>query len=247
MEEYQIEIIRKTSFHGLSQAQREEMKDWFSTEEEFLDLQHLFVGVQSYKEACEKEQSTRKKELDELFVQVHSNQPSFNWKNFFFPALRPIVLQPGFQLAFGLVFLLGIGYFLTNGISTPNAPIQAKKDKPLIKKQKVKEENQPKEIVAPIPSIAENLNSLAEKPISIASLEAPNKLYVTDQEDMVSDAVASMDIEIATGSTMNLTSANTEFFNVSFGKVEEDKMTISSPIKPISDQPEILDLLFATY
>ena len=105
MEEYQIEIIRNTSFHELTQAQREEMKDWFSTEEEFLDLQHLFVGVQSYKEASEKEQPTRKKELDELFVQVYSNKPSFNLKNFFFPAFRPIILQPGFQLAFGLQHL----------------------------------------------------------------------------------------------------------------------------------------------
>jgi hypothetical protein len=245
MEEYQIEIIRNTSFHELTKAQLEEMKDWFSTEEEFLDLQHLFHGVQSYKEACENEQSTRKKELDELFIQVHSNQPSFNWKNFFFPALRPIVLQPGFQFAFGLVFLIGIGYFLINRISTPNAPIQARKEKSTIKK--TKEEKQQKEIVVPTSSIAENLNSLSEQPISIASLEAPNKLYVTDQEDIVADAVGSMDIEIATGSTMSLTSANKEFFNVSFGKIEEDKMTVSSPIKPISAQPEILDLLFTTY
>jgi CRISPR-associated endoribonuclease Cas6 len=57
MEEYQIEIIRNTSFHELTQAQREEMKDWFSTEEEFLDLQNLFVGVQSYKQASEKERN----------------------------------------------------------------------------------------------------------------------------------------------------------------------------------------------
>ena len=135
MEEYQIEIIRNTSFHELTQVQREEMKDWFTTEEDFLDLQHLLVGVQSYKQASEKEQSTRKNELDELFIQVHSNKPSFDWKNFFFPAFHPFVLQPGFQLAFGLLFLFGIGYFVNSNFQTATPTLQAKNQK--VEKEKI--------------------------------------------------------------------------------------------------------------
>jgi hypothetical protein len=247
MEEYQIEIIRNTSFHELTQAQREEMKDWFSTEEEFLDLQHLFVGVQSYKEASEKEQPTRKKELDELFVQVYSNKPSFDWKNFFFPAFRPIILQPGFQLAFGLVFLVGIGYFLSTGISTTSAPMQAKKEKSTVEKQKIKKESQAKETVDTTPTVAENLNALAEQPVSMASVETPYKLYVTDQEDRVEEAVASEDVGFTSSSTMSLSNANKDFYNLSDSKLEEDKTYPSNPMKPLSAQPEILDLLFATY
>jgi hypothetical protein len=240
MEEYQIEIIRNTSFHELTQAQREEMKDWFTTEEEFLDLQHLFVGVQSYREASENEQSTRKKELDELFVQVHSNKPSFDWKNFFFPAFRPIVLQPGFQLAFGLLFLFGIGYFVNSNFQTATPTLQAKNPK---------EEKEKNEAVKTVNEkeksnleIKEELQKLSEEPIAIAStntLEAPSV-----QEDAISTGKADLAWDSFSAPAIAEEKIESDA-SVNFSTKDSEKQFNS--YQPVSAQPEILELLFTTY
>jgi len=241
MEEYQIEIIRNSSFHKLTKAQREEMKDWFSTEEEFLDLQHLFVGVQSYKVASEKEQSTRKKELDELFIQVHSNKPSFNWKNFFFPAFRPIVLQPGFQLAFGLLFLFGIGYLLNYNFQTTTTPtFQAKNSK--IEKDKIeapKTENKEEDSNF---EKKEELQKFSENPISIASTNTPQVTQFQEDNSSIGKIDFSLDLNsVAAIEDKTVTMDASNYFNT------KDAEKQFNALQPISAQPEILELLFTTY
>jgi hypothetical protein len=81
----------------------------------------------------------------------------------------------------------------------------------------------------------------------MASVETPYKLYVTDQEDRVEEAVASEDVEFTTTSTMSLSNVNKDIYNLSDSNLEEDKTYLSNPMSPLSAQPEILDLLFATY
>jgi hypothetical protein len=240
MEEYQIEIIRNSSFHKLTKAQRKEMKDWFSTEEEFLDLQHLFVGVQSYKVASEKEQSTRKKELDELFIQVHSNKPSFNWKNFFFPAFRPIVLQPGFQLAFGLLFLFGIGYFVNSNFQTSTPTFQAKNSK--IEKEKIeapKTENKEEDSNF---EIKEELQKFSENPISIASTNTPQVTQFQEDNSSIGKIDFSLDLNsVAAIEDKTVTMDASNYFNT-----KDDEKQFNA-LQPLSAQPEILELLFTTY
>ena len=240
MEEYQIEIIRNTSFQELTKAQREEMKDWFSTEEEFFDLQHLFVGVQSYKQASEKEQSTRKKELDELFVQVHSNKPSFDWKNFFFPAFRPFVLQPGFQLAFGLLFLVGISYFVNSNFQTATPTLQAKKSK--VEKEKIEIQKTVKKEANSNFEINEELQKLSEEPISIASTNTLQTASVeedrmqTGKEDLLWDSYSAPAVAEETVQM----DASAIFYT-------KDSEKQFNAYQPVSAQPEILELLFTTY
>jgi hypothetical protein len=240
MEEYQIEIIRKTSFHELTQAQREEMKDWFTTEEEFLDLQHLFVGIQSYKQASEKEQSTRKNELDELFVQVHSNKPSFDWKNFFFPAFRPFVLQPGFQLAFGLLFLIGIGYFLNSNFQTAAPTLQAKKQK--VEKEKIETQKTVKKEANSNFEIKEELQKLSEEPISIAST---NTLQIASvEEDRMQNGKEDLMWESYSTPAVAEETVSMDASTVFHTKDSEKQF---NTYQPVSAQPEILELLFTTY
>jgi hypothetical protein len=240
MEEYQIEIIRNSTFHELTKAQLEEMKDWFTTEDEFLDLQHLFVGVQSYKQASEKEQSTRKKELDELFVQVHSNKPSFNWKNFFFPAFRPFVLQPGFQLAFGLLFLLGIGYFVNSNFQTATPSLQAKNSKK--EKEKIEASKTVKKEGNSNFEIKEDLKEFTEEPISIAS--SYTLVSASDQDAMIS--TANVDLALDSFSAPAIAEEKIESdASANFYKKDSEKQF--NAYQPISAQPEILELLFTTY
>lgn len=238
MEEHQIEIIRTTSYQMLTEAQREEMKDWFSSEEEFLDLQHLFVGVQSYKESSEKEQSTRKNELDKLFVQVNSKKPAFNWKNFFFPAFRPIILQRGFQLAFGLLFLLGTGYYLNSNFQTSNTKLQAKNSK--AKNEKIETPKKVNEDEKANFEIKDKLQKLSEEPISIASTNNLKENFVI--EDMVSIGIADFE-------SSSYTAIASEYMSMDASVVlsEKDFEKQINSNQPISAQPEILDLLFTTY
>jgi hypothetical protein len=46
---------------------------------------------------------------------------------------------------------------------------------------------------------------------------------------------------------MSLSNVNKDFYNLSDSELEEDKIDQSNPMRPLSAQPEILDLLFATY
>lgn len=238
MEEHQIEIIRTTSYQMLTEAQREEMKDWFSSEEEFLDLHHLFVGVQSYKESSEKEQSTRKNELDQLFVKVNSKKPAFNWKNFFFPAFRPIILQRGFQLAFGLLFLLGTGYYLNSNFQTSNTKLQAKN--PKAKNEKIETPKKVNEDEKANFEIKDKLQKLSEEPISIASTNNLKENFVI--EDMVSIGIADFE-------SSSYTAIASEYMSMDASVVlsEKDFEKQINSNQPISAQPEILDLLFTTY
>ena len=240
MEEYQIEIIRTMTFHELSEAQREEMKDWFTTEEEFLDLQHLFVGVQSYKQASEKEQSTRKNELDEMFIQVHSNKPSFDWKNFFFPAFHPIVLQPGFQLAFGLLFIFGIGYFVNSNFQTETPILQSKKQK--VEKEKIEIQKTVKKETNSNFEIEEEIQKLSEDPISIASTNTLKTAFV--EEEIITNGKVDLFLDSYTAPLVTeetvLMDASTIFYTK-----DSQKQIIAN--QPISVQPEILELLFTTY
>ena len=240
MEEYQIEIIRTMTFHELSEVQREEMKDWFTTEEEFLDLQHLFVGVQSYKQASEKEQSTRKNELDEMFIQVHSNKPSFDWKNFFFPAFRPIVLQPGFQLAFGLLFIFGIGYFVNSNFQTETPILQSKKQK--VEKEKIEIQKTVKKVTNSNFEIEEEIQKLSEDPISIASTNTLKTAFV--EEEIMTNGKVDLFLDSYTAPLVTeetvLMDASTIFYTK-----DSQKQIIAN--QPISVQPEILELLFTTY
>lgn len=240
MEEYQIEIIRNTSFHELTQAQREEMKDWFSSEEEFLDLQHLFVGVQSYKNASEKEQSTRKNELDELFIQVHSNKPSFDWKNFFFPAFRPFVLQPGFQLAFGLLFLFGIGYFVNSNFQTTTPTFQAKNSKE--EKEKIETPKTVKKEGNSNLEIKEEFQKLSEEPISIAST------YTLETASALEDVISTGKVDLSWDSFSAPSIAEqTVQMDASTSFYTKDSEKQFNSYQPLSVQPEILELLFTTY
>ncbi len=240
MEEYQIEIIRTMTFHELSEAQREEMKDWFTTEEEFLDLQHLFVGVQSYKQASEKEQSTRKNELDEMFIKFHSNKPSFDWKNFFFPAFHPIVLQPGFQLAFGLLFIFGIGYFVNSNFQTETPILQSKKQK--VEKEKIEIQKTVKKETNSNFEIEEEIQKLSEDPISIASTNTLKTAFV--EEEIITNGKVDLFLDSYTAPLVTeetvLMDASTIFYTK-----DSQKQIIAN--QPISVQPEILELLFTTY
>ena len=216
------------------------MKDWFTTEEEFLDLQHLFVGVQSYKQASEKEQSTRKNELDEMFIQVHSNKPSFDWKNFFFPAFRPIVLQPGFQLAFGLLFIFGIGYFVNSNFQTETPILQSKKQK--VEKEKIEIQKTVKKVTNSNFEIEEEIQKLSEDPISIASTNTLKTAFV--EEEIMTNGKVDLFLDSYTAPLVTeetvLMDASTIFYTK-----DSQKQIIAN--QPISVQPEILELLFTTY
>jgi len=256
MEEYQIELIRNKSYQDLTFSEKEVLKDWFTNEEEFLDLQHLFVGVQTYKFANEQEIPTRKKELDDLFTQVHSTKPAFDWKNFFFPIIKPIILQPGFQLAFGLVFLVGISYFLSTQIPQTNTNLKAKRETTSVKKDKKEKVKVKSEI-----PIVNKIKNKSEDNLILPDLLNEGIIKQTAIASTINyfeQDVEKENVAIAFSEPTNLG----YFSNQKASSIADDQSLVFSkyvsentkdteyktiPFKPVSEQPEILDLLFATY
>jgi len=244
MEEQYIHIIKQKNFEELSSKERSEMSDWFSSEDEFNDLKHLFIGVDSYKSTVENEKNGRKKELDALFVNVYSNKPSFDWKGFFFPTIKPFFKQPGFQLGFGIVITLIVSIVFVNNPASNSTKI-AKNIKTVTKidiQKSPKKNSFIEDGLAEKPQIAA-VSDRKEKSISLAE---STKINTNDWHENT-DEISLMSSGISSHVTTNTLFFQPEIDNSISFSYRNEQVQKSDAIPPLSEQPEILDYLFATY
>lgn len=252
MEEEQINILRTKSFGELSDSERFALKDWCASEEEFLDLQHLFVGVEGYKSKIDNQQSNRKHELDALFTQVYSQKAPFSWKQFFFPSLKPLFFQPGFQLAFGIVLFFGLTFYFNSNFDQTQQVAKAEKKDSDSNEKESKPRSQTNSTSETSESSTSNLltksvnKTYFEEPIQVASAEMADEMEkITIAEDMNFESTVSMN---SPASVYTFTTKESLDKDMSDGfAVTGQNYNAPSNIKPVSERQEILDLLFTTY
>lgn len=252
MEEEQINILRTKSFGELSDSERLTLQDWCASEEEFLDLQHLFVGVQGYKAKIDNQQSNRKQELDALFTQVYSQKVPFSWKQFFFPSLKPLFFQPGFQLAFGVVLFFGLTFYFNTNFDQKVQVAKLEKKVPQIKEKELKPTSQSNSTSETSESSTSNLltksvnKTYFEEPIQVASTDMADEVEkIAFAEDMKFESSVSMN---APASVYAFTTKESLDKDLSDGfAVTGQKYNAPSNIKPVSERQEVLDLLYTTY
>jgi hypothetical protein len=224
-------------------SEKNQLKDWFETEEQFLDLKHLFEGVAAYKSSVNNEKNTRKKELDELFAHVHASKSKFDWKGFFFPTIKPFFLQPGFQMGFGILVIAVLSLVFTNQVSkTTVVATQKKFKKETVKESKtINKQEQAKEQIE---------NQIQIQLASIELKNSKNELIVEQNESVILGNSLTFSSELDAETTMNL--GNFAFSNANINqfdylKKQEANDQVIPTIAPVSSRPEILDLLFTTY
>lgn len=248
MEEEQINILRTKSFGELSDSERLTLQDWCASEEEFLDLQHLFVGVEGYKAKIDNQQSNRKQELDALFTQVYSQNAPFSWKQFFFPSLKPLFFQPGFQLAFGVLLFFGLTFYFNTNFDQSQQVAKLEKKVPQIKEKESKPTSQSNSTSESSTSnLTKSVNkTYFEEPLQVASMDIADEMEkISNAEDMNFESTVSMN---APASVYAFTTKESLDKDMSDGfAVTGQKYQSLTNVKPVSEKKEILDLLYTTY
>lgn len=239
MEDYQLEILKKPSFDELSKDEKKVMNEWCASEEEFQGLKSLFSVVESSRISIN-ENSITKKRLDELFESKYKTSNGFDWRSFLFPSGVVFFRQPAFQLAFGIILIFGVSIFFVN-----QSPVQlAKNEVPKSKKEKAKSDSENKN-----PKEKQALETSLDTKESTSVTEINVSNYGTDEvvptlfseEDIVKLEEPS---EVRMEDFEGYTSGK---FAADYSLAEGDKVFEIAPIKPVSSNPSVLDLLYTTY
>ena len=239
MEDYQLKILTKRSFEELSNDEKKVMNDWCSSEEEFQGLKSLFSVVESSRISIN-ENSNTKKRLDELFESKYKTSNGFDWRSFLFPSGVIFFRQPAFQMAFGIILVIGVSLFFVN-----QTPVQlAKNEVPKSEKKKLK-------------SDTENKQSQKKQTME-TSLDSESTAIVNERNvinsgtDEIQSALVSEEVfdkleQPAEAQMEDLDGYTSGTFVSGYSLAEEDKDFTAKPIQPGSSNPAVLDLLYTTY
>jgi hypothetical protein len=209
------------------------------SEEEFQGLKSLFSVVESSRISIN-ENSNTKKRLDELFESKYKTSNGFDWRSFLFPSGMIFFRQPAFQMAFGIVLLLGVSLFFVN-----QSPVQlAKNEVPKSEKKKSK-------------SKSENKNSQGEQTLDTSS-DSESTAIVNERNvinsgtDEIQSALVSEEVfdkleQPAEAQMEDLDGYTSGTFASGYSLDEEVKDFTAKPIQPVSSNPSVLDLLYTTY
>jgi hypothetical protein len=239
MEDYQLKILTKRSFEELSNDEKKVMNDWCSSEEEFQGLKSLFSVVESSRISIN-ENSNTKKRLDELFESKYKTSNGFDWRSFLFPSGVIFFRQPAFQMAFGIILVIGVSLFFVN-----QSPVQlAKNEVPKSGKKKSK-------------SDSENKNLKEEQKLETSSDVESTTVFSESNfsntgTDEIAPALVSEDIFVnleqpAEAQMEDFEGYTSGIFATDYSLAEGDKDFTAKPIQPVSSKPAVLDLLFTTY
>jgi hypothetical protein len=186
------------------------------------------------------ENSNTKKRLDELFESKYKTSNGFDWRSFLFPSGVIFFRQPAFQMAFGIVLVIGVSLFFVN-----QTPVQlAKNEVPKSEKKKSKTKS-------------ENKNSQGEQTLKTSS-DSKVTTIVNDRNvsnygtDEITPALFSEEEFVkleqpAEAQMEDLDGYTSGTFVSGYSLAEEDKDFTAKPIQPVSSNPAVLDLLYTTY
>ena len=231
MEDYQLKILTKRSFEELSNDEKKVMNDWCSSEDEFQGLKSLFLVVESSRISIN-ENSNTKKRLDELFESKYKTSNGFDWRSFLFPSGVIFFRQPAFQMAFGIVLVIGVSLFFVN-----QTPVQLAKNevpKSEKKKSKTKSENKNSQGEQTLETSSEETTIVNDRNVSYYGTDEITPALFSEEEFVKLEQPAEAQMEDLDGYTSGT-------FAADYSLAEDDKDFVTSPIQPVSSNPAILE------
>ena len=239
MEDYQLKILTKRSFEELSNDEKKVMNDWCSSEDEFQGLKSLFSVLESTRILI-KENSDTKKRLDELFESKYKTSNGFDWRSFLFPSGVIFFRQPAFQMAFGIVLVIGVSLFFVN-----QSPVQlAKNEVPKSEKKKSKSNSENKnsqgEQTLETSSDSKVTTIVNERNVSNYGTDVNEPVIVSEDNFVMLEQPAEAHMEDFDGYTSGSIAED-------YSLMEKDIQFAPTSIQPVSANPSVLDLLYTTY
>ncbi|GEM_PF-4988370 len=102
------QLIKTRTFQSLSPEEREQIREWASTEDEFEQMKQVLISAQYMAEKSAKTPAPSvKRQLDERFKNKYSADQVKGWRRFMrqlWPEEQPLFFRPAFQV--GVVVLL---------------------------------------------------------------------------------------------------------------------------------------------
>lgn len=237
MEKILVDKVLKKQFIELSTIEREELKEWCSSEEEFDQLKMVFKGVERYK-ASETllPKAETKRSLDDLFAQQQAKIAPVIWYNSIlvsvYPKDKPMVQRPLVQIAaIALVLLMVYPFLFKEQFSGQ-------------KQQLAQVEKESNDVPKPAKDVQEEAmqqpSEIVNEPIAFTTVESDEMPFASDFEDA---AMSSGEVSLA--------DKDVEFTNAPAMSTHPDGIFIGTSTvsysQPASAQPAIFDLLTTTF
>ncbi len=247
-----FDIIREKSFEELTDAERAEVSEMLGNAEAYTELQGFMEEVDVIASEKVVPSSKVKGDLDDLFDQVHG-QRKYAWYMSFaaviVPKEKPLYQQPLFYAAAVLLLALLVVPFANQNLSnTPEVLAQNE----MVQEESVIQEDENVEI--PVSTNVET-RSLNEQAKSEVVMEDANRadeefksveLAFAEAEEKVEEEVSAIEFDMSLTAAPSVSIATMVAGNHPDG-VFEDWATESNFSVPASKQPELLDLLTATF
>ena len=248
MEKELVDIIEDKKFIELTSSERESLKEWCSTEEEFDQLKMVFLGVEQMKTAhIMTPRAETKNSLDAIFAQKHSKIPPVFWYNTVFSVLyptdKPIQRRPLMQIAaIGLLFLL-VYPFVSNNKLIETTPQLAKVEEPTAKEE-LKCLTSEKDKTS-VENLDENITDIPDTRLHESTIEmtpGDDELTISNPSPSVASATYAWSIDARVDASASLTGAVSD---------HPDGIFIGSSTNSFSQaassQPAVFDLLTASF
>ena len=242
MEKDIFDIILEKDFHQLNATEREELSELCSNETEFEQMKLMLGGVEVLKTENYSPREETKQRLDELFVQSHPKAGPI-WYNsvlaVVIPKDKPIYRQPLAQIAAILLLVFLAVPFFNNRFDDPTVKIAQVDDKKVEVESELKNE---------IPVIETELPNEIEEESDVIEMET-----VQISEELASTRTAEPELnrpgvsETTAGTTFAFSTSDTDDMMVS---EHPDGVFIGEIVEysiPASEEPELFDLLTATF
>lgn len=244
METKDINIILTKSFDELSSNEREKMKDYFVSEEEFIHIKEVFMGVEALKSKPSVPKNETKESLDKLFATSYPKGGTI-WYNTVLAALYPsnksFVRRPLVQIA-AVLLLVVLAFPIANKLSNlqpKNQIAQHKMEQNELESNKT-ETLKTEQFIQPL----NEENSVNSKDFDRAIAEETKNVDAVSSE-MVADerveAFLAADIAVAPAAM-----AATSGYMHPDGIYIEDNESIDYSTG-LNEQLDVLDLLTATF
>ncbi|MFZ9027888.1 MAG: hypothetical protein ACO2Z9_02670 [Crocinitomicaceae bacterium] len=248
-----FDIIREKSFEELTTAERAEVSEMASDAEAYTELQGFMDEVDSVASEKIVPSAKVKGDLDDLFDQVHG-QRKYAWYLSFaavlVPREKPLYQQPLFYAAAVLLLALLVVPFAYNNLSnTPDVLAQNE----VVQEESLFMEEENVAVEVPVSTNVET-RSLNEQAKSEVVMEDANRadgmrpveLAFAEAEEKVEEELSAVEFDMSVTSAPSVSIAATTVERHPDG-VFEDWATESNFSVPASKQPELLDLLTATF
>ncbi len=249
MEKELEQLVRNKHYFELTPNEKESLREWCATEDEFLQLKQVFDHIEGlkYSNTFSPKQET-KQSLDDLFAAKHQKITRVIWLNSFgvalYPKDKPFFQRPlAYAAAIGIIALIATPFLFDHTLPAKPSLAQAEKnestptsnsktttskssEKPPLQVAEVSSSQESNEAM---PSNLESMSSASEEIVVIESI-AP--------VEVISPETATMSRKVADESW----SHSDGIFQVT--DMEKDDATASTPV---SAHPSVLDLLTATF